>query len=61
MESTERPYIEDVLEAYSSVPNLTMMALGSSYWGPPDAALKLLEKDLGDFLPFPIHVVSHDV
>ena len=46
MDGTENPYIEDVLESYSSLPNLTMMALGSSYWGPPEAALKLLEKDL---------------
>ena len=46
MDGTENPYIEDVLESYSCLPNLTMMALGSSYWGPPEAALKLLEKDL---------------
>jgi len=39
--ATERPYIEDVLDKYC-VPghNLTMMALGSSHWGPPTAALQ---------------------
>jgi len=39
--STERPYIEDVLDRYC-IPghNLTMMALGSSHWGPPAAALE---------------------
>lgn len=46
MIGTENPYIEDVLDHYSAVPDLTMMALGSSYWGPPEAALRLLEKDL---------------
>jgi hypothetical protein len=49
LEATENPYIEDVLENYSSLPNLTMMALGSSYWGPPPEALSLLQLDLGLF------------
>jgi hypothetical protein len=31
------------------LPNLTMMALGSSYWGPPSEALPLLQLDLGLF------------
>lgn len=47
LEATENPYIEDVLENYSSLPNLTMMALGSSYWGPPSEALSLLQLELG--------------
>ena len=46
MEGTENPYIEDVLESYSSLPNLTMMALGSSYWGPPAEALQRVGEDL---------------
>ena len=46
MSATEDPYIEDVLEKYSSIPNLTMMALGSSYWEPPAEALKILQNDL---------------
>ena len=50
MEGTENPYIEDVLESYSSLPNLTMMALGSSYWGPPAAALERLGADMGTFV-----------
>ena len=45
MSATEDPYIEDVLEKYSSIPNLTMMALGSSYWEPPAEALKILQND----------------
>ena len=46
MSATENPYIEDVLEKYSSIPNLTMMALGSSYWEPPAEALQTLQNDL---------------
>lgn len=45
--STERPYIEDVLDKYC-VPghNLTMMALGSSHWSPPSVALDSITKYL---------------
>lgn len=50
MEGTENPYIEDVLDKYSSLPNLTMMALGSSYWGPPADALQSVAKNLGSNL-----------
>lgn len=40
---TERPYIEDVLDKYAGLePPLTMMALGSSHWSPPSAALEQL-------------------
>jgi aspartate/methionine/tyrosine aminotransferase len=42
MEATERPYIEDVLDKYSSMTNLTVLALGSSYWTPPTEALDRL-------------------
>lgn len=38
--STERPYIEDVLQEYASDgkrgKDLVVMALGSSHWGPPE-------------------------
>lgn len=44
--ATERPYIEDVLDKYSVMPNLTMMALGSSHWSPPSAALGEISKYL---------------
>lgn len=37
---TERPYIEDVLDKYASIDNITILALGSSYWLPPNEALQ---------------------
>lgn len=46
MGATEPPHIEDVLEKYSELTGLTMMALGSSYWGPPQEALSRLVPDL---------------
>jgi katanin p60 ATPase-containing subunit A1 len=46
MSATEPPHIEDVLEKYSELTGLTMMALGSSYWGPPQEALNRLIPDL---------------
>ena len=46
MNRTEPPHIEDVLEKYADIPGLTMMALGSSYWGPPDEAITRLTADL---------------
>ena len=52
MSATESPYIEDVLEKYSSIPNLTMMALGSSYWQPPAEALQMLQSDLSKISSF---------
>lgn len=39
VERTERPYIEDVLDKYGSIPNITSLALGSSFWNPPECAL----------------------
>lgn len=43
---TERPYIEDVLDTYSSLPDLTVLALGSSHWNPPDAALDVAQHEV---------------
>lgn len=42
MGQTERPYIEDVLDEYGSLPNLRILALGSSHWGPPKESLEKL-------------------
>ena len=39
---TESPHIDDVLEKYSNVPDLTMLALGSVYWNPPQKAVDKL-------------------
>jgi aromatic aminotransferase len=39
IQRAERPYIEDVLDYYSAVPNLTKLALGSSHWTVPPCAL----------------------
>ena len=44
--NTERPHIEDVLDEYSQLPDLTMLALGSVYWNPPAQALKRITEDL---------------
>jgi DNA-binding transcriptional MocR family regulator len=44
--TTEHPYIEDVLDKYAPLPNLTMMALGSSYWSPPADALSRVAADV---------------
>ncbi len=49
---TERPYIEDVLDKYSDLPNITKLALGSSYWGPPQTALESIHNDL-------FHISTH--
>lgn len=45
---TERPYIEDVLEKYADLPDITILALGSSYWGPPAEALQKIAADISD-------------
>lgn len=44
--NTDRPFIEDVLDLYSDVPNLTSLALGSSYWSPPEEALNVIKSDI---------------
>ena len=38
-ELTDEPHIENLLEKYSSHSDLTILALGSSYWTPPEEAL----------------------
>ena len=38
-ELADEPHIENLLEKYSSQSDLTVLALGSSYWTPPDEAL----------------------
>jgi aspartate/methionine/tyrosine aminotransferase len=43
---TEKPYIEDVLDKYSSLNDLTILALGSSHWNPPFTALQKIFKDI---------------
>ena len=45
--TTERPYIEDVLDKYSHIDNLTTLAIGSVHWQPPVESLtRLISKDL---------------
>lgn len=57
LSDTEPPYIEDVLDMYISlsIPNLTMLALGSSYWIPPDEALKQLKDTDYTSAPMNLH------
>eukprot|EP00597_Dinobryon_sp_UTEXLB2267_P017064 CAMPEP_0201103732 /NCGR_PEP_ID=MMETSP0812-20130820/32007_1 /ASSEMBLY_ACC=CAM_ASM_000668 /TAXON_ID=98059 /ORGANISM="Dinobryon sp., Strain UTEXLB2267" /LENGTH=387 /DNA_ID=CAMNT_0047362303 /DNA_START=86 /DNA_END=1249 /DNA_ORIENTATION=- len=40
----DRPFIEDVLDKYSELNGLTMLALGSSYWSPPKKSLEKLQQ-----------------
>lgn len=46
--STERPYIEDILDRYNHVDNLTVLALGSSHWNPPQEALNQVISHIND-------------
>lgn len=46
IEQTENPYIEDILDRYSHLPNLTNLALGSSYWSPPESCLNGILADI---------------
>lgn len=39
VQNTEPPYIENVLEKYADIPDIKILALGSSYWTPPTEAL----------------------
>jgi len=39
----EPPYIENVLDKYSSIAGTTNFALGLSHWGPPPNALKAIK------------------
>ena len=51
--NTERAYIEDVLDKYTGPDSdidqskLHVLALGSSYWGPPEEALDAIKDTLG--------------
>jgi aspartate/methionine/tyrosine aminotransferase len=40
--NTDFPCIEDVLNKYGNIPNLTKLAMGSVRWNPPQKALGLL-------------------
>lgn len=42
MARTERAYIEDVFDKYSSIPGLVSLAVGATSWPPPENALKKL-------------------
>jgi aspartate/methionine/tyrosine aminotransferase len=42
MKNSDQPFIEDILEKYSSIENLHILALGSSYWNPPPEVLQTL-------------------
>lgn len=46
MKDTENPYIEDVLDKYCNIQNITILALGSSHWNPPANALNKLSVSL---------------
>ncbi len=37
--AADPPVIEDILERYSNIPNLSQLALGSCYFPPPEAAV----------------------
>lgn len=46
IEQTENPYIEDILDRYSNIPNITNLALGSSYWAPPKECLEEIQSEI---------------
>jgi len=46
VQKTENPYIEDVLDKYCGLPNITNLALGSSHWTPPTFAQTNLQQDI---------------
>lgn len=48
VEKTEKPYIEDVLETYASLPDMTLLALGSVYWNPPEKSVSQLAVAMQD-------------
>ena len=39
MKTADEPFIENILEKYASIPDLKVLALGSSFWTPPLEAL----------------------
>ena len=42
MRKADQPFIENILEKYSSISDLKVLALGSSFWSPPSQALAKL-------------------
>lgn len=46
VQATEVPYIENVLDKYAALPDLTYLALGSSHWSPPKEALEAIQSEL---------------
>jgi aspartate/methionine/tyrosine aminotransferase len=46
IQETVAPAIEDVLDKYSNIPDLTYLALGSTYYSPPSVALESLSNEI---------------
>jgi aspartate/methionine/tyrosine aminotransferase len=46
IQETVAPAIEDVLDKYSNIPDLTYLAIGSTYYSPPSIALETLPIEL---------------
>lgn len=47
LRDTEHPYIEDILDHYAYLSDkLINLALGSSYWNPPDSAVSAVQGDV---------------
>lgn len=46
LQQTEEPYIENLLEKYADKKDLILLALGSTYWSPPEQALSRLLTNL---------------
>jgi hypothetical protein len=45
-ELTDEPHIENILEKYQGVDDLLVLALGSSYWIPPEIAITRMTQDI---------------
>jgi aspartate/methionine/tyrosine aminotransferase len=45
---TDRPFIEDILDEYLPIPNITSLALGSSAWLPPENCMIDLASKVSD-------------
>ena len=48
MQRTERAYIEDIFDRYSSIPGLVSLAIGSTSWSPPEQAIQRLSAVLSE-------------
>ena len=46
IQQTENPHIEDILDGYAHMPHLINLALGSSYWNPPEHAIAAIQQDI---------------